>query len=206
MKRNLQRRSLTPAAAAVALPVQIPEGARGRRASDDHLRKKGHTALGLDADGVNDEGLEGASIDTLLGSHGAVAKGGGYGLGTPGAGGELAEPVRRLSLDDTARSSAATPNGDLPVEARPERRGSISASIESLMQPAAASKSTTADADPAPSSSFNLVWQRRGDGNGWSMGGAASAADATAPPGAAPVGSPRTMVSAPVRVGAARTL
>ena len=104
--------------------------------------------------------------------------------------------ARRMSLEDKKPSAAlcaaaaaaaaaamgaggGASSGDedmSPSGMRPERRSSIDAAVSALQPPArvmAGAGSTVA----APSSGFNLVWQRRQDGRGWSMGGTSQGAD-----------------------------
>ena len=90
-----------------------------------------------------------------------------------------------------ANAAAASEQAPVP---RQERRGSIAASIDSFTQPLPAADDPTASG-AAPTSSFNLVWQRKQDGSGWSMGPNAShssdgAGPAEPPPPDAPLHTP----------------
>lgn len=118
---------------------------------------------------------------------------------------ELAPSVRRMSLDDnkkeiaaemamaaaaaaagsaqaaaaagasSSRSSSSPSDG--PKPSRAERRSSIDASIMALAaQQAGGAGTASASRQVSAPESFNLVWQKRSDGSGWSMGSQTSTA------------------------------
>ena len=180
--------ALPPDVSDSSLPIDL-QNLASRRLSMDHLRKRSNTHEAED-------GLEPPGATEVEDFFSAVEK------GAEQQHHDAAASIRRLSIDDhlqlpksdgfhASSSSLASLGGGTGApstwrpDSRQERRSSIDQTIEALQQAQQRQQQQqqTPLVTPAPSASFNTVWQRRTDGQGWSMGtDVPSAAGAAASP------------------------